>query len=302
MSIPLPEVAIGTPIRVGSLAVFPLFSTANGAVDYVLGSEALLAGTVVVEEIGEEGSVPELLVKNLGDHRVLFLEGEALIGAKQNRVLNTSVLVPAHAELRIPVSCVEQGRWRYTSQSFAPAHYGAPAKLRHALKSSVTQSALQMRGHGSDQGEVWREVKRQQDALACCSDTTAMSDTYEEYSFCIEETTEAVGYVTGASGIAVAIGPKLAMVELFDKPSTCEKVWRRLLAAVALDGVESGKNPSPVEEASIESLLSQVRVADWKKVDAVGEGDEFRAELDKNFGSALFCDGPLVHGSVVLAS
>jgi len=55
------------------------------------------------------GSVPDLLVDNRGDVRVLFLEGEELIGAKQNRILNTSVLVPAHSKIKIPVSCVEPG-------------------------------------------------------------------------------------------------------------------------------------------------------------------------------------------------
>ena len=57
------------------------------------------------------GSVPDLLVENRGDVRVLFLEGEELIGAKQNRILNTSVLVAAHTKVKIPVSCVERGRW-----------------------------------------------------------------------------------------------------------------------------------------------------------------------------------------------
>jgi transposase len=46
---------------------------------------------VTVQEVSEGGSVPDLLVENSGDTRVLFLEGEELVGAKQNRILNTSV-------------------------------------------------------------------------------------------------------------------------------------------------------------------------------------------------------------------
>ena len=52
----------------------------------------------MVEEVSEGGSVPNLLVTNAGDARVLFLEGEELRGTKQNRVLNTSVLVAAHSK------------------------------------------------------------------------------------------------------------------------------------------------------------------------------------------------------------
>jgi ARG and Rhodanese-Phosphatase-superfamily-associated Protein domain len=77
-----------------------------------------------VEEVSEGGSVPDLLVTNLGGSRVLFLEGEELRGAKRNRVLNTSVLVAAHSKTRIPVRCVEQGRWRYRSRHFVSDELG----------------------------------------------------------------------------------------------------------------------------------------------------------------------------------
>ena len=43
--------------------------------------------------------------------KVLLYDGEELVGAKQNRILNVTVLVGAGAKLPIPVSCVEQGRW-----------------------------------------------------------------------------------------------------------------------------------------------------------------------------------------------
>src|SRR5487761_2775144 len=116
---PLPEVRVGEPSRHEALTVFPLFSTGDSSVNYLLSDEAIQAGSVAVEEVSEGGSVPNLLVTNNSDSLVLFLEGEELRGAKQNRVLNTSVLVAAHSKTPIPVSCVEQGRWRYRSKQFA---------------------------------------------------------------------------------------------------------------------------------------------------------------------------------------
>ena len=100
----LPDFRVGEPIQYEALGIFPLFTEPTGCVDYLLSDEAIAAGTVTVTEIGEEGSVPNLIVKNTGDARVLFIEGEELRGAKQNRVLNTSVLVAAHSETKIPVS------------------------------------------------------------------------------------------------------------------------------------------------------------------------------------------------------
>jgi hypothetical protein len=111
MSVALPTLRVGDPTRYQSLSVFPLFSDGNGVVEYRLSEEALADESIAVEEVDESGSVPDLLVENKGDIRVLFLEGEELIGAKQNRILNTSVLVAAHSKTKIPVSCVEAGRW-----------------------------------------------------------------------------------------------------------------------------------------------------------------------------------------------
>src|ERR1700722_19620721 len=113
MSFQLPHIRVGQ-----SLTVFPLYAEAGKPVEYQLADEAIAAATVAVQEISEGGAVPELLVENTGDSRVLFLEGEELRGAKQNRILNTSILVPAKAKIKVPVSCVEQGRWRHTSRHF----------------------------------------------------------------------------------------------------------------------------------------------------------------------------------------
>ena len=38
-----------------------------------------------ITEVDDEGSVPELRVANLGDRPLLLLDGEQLVGAKQNR-------------------------------------------------------------------------------------------------------------------------------------------------------------------------------------------------------------------------
>jgi hypothetical protein len=77
-------------------------------------------GEARVTEVSEAGSVPFLQVANGADRPLLLLDGEELIGAEQNRILNTAVLVAAHTEVTIPVSCVEQGRWGYRGRQFRP--------------------------------------------------------------------------------------------------------------------------------------------------------------------------------------
>ena len=298
----LPEARVGEPIRHESLSVFPLFTPANGSVDYLLADEALAAGTVTVSEVGESGSVPDLLVENTGDSRVLFIEGEELRGAKQNRVLNTSVLVAAHGKTTIPVSCVEQGRWRYRSRQFGHGGTHSSSKLRHILKKSVTRSALEGQGHGSDQGEVWREVGRQMASLGSASETMAMSDTYDSYQTRMEEFRQRLGYVEGATGLAVAVGQSVVALDLFDKPSTCAKVWDRLLSGVVMDALEAPAEQARLDGDVVKQALAVLRDAPWQQTQAVGAGEEYRAQLEGDrHASALTCGGAPVHVSLVLA-
>ena len=298
-----PEVRVGEPIRHEALTVFPLFAEPVGAVDYLLSDEAIGAGAVTVEEVSEGGSVPNLLVNNTGDSRVLFLEGEELRGAKQNRVLNTTVLIAAHSKTLIPVSCVEQGRWRYRSRTFTAGESHSSSKLRRRLKESVGFALKSGQGHTSDQMSVWGEVSRQMSALGSSSVSMAMSDTYQMHQDRLEEFKKALNYVEGASGLAVAVGDKIVAVDVFDKPETCLKVWNRLLSGVILDGLEAGKPEKSAEMSDVSGLLDQIRAAVWENTPAVGEGQEYRTDAVPSAHASSLAFGPAVlHGSVVVGS
>jgi hypothetical protein len=302
MSLSLPTLRVGQPLRHQSLSVFPLFADAESDVDYRLADEAIAEKSLVVEEINESGSVPELLVENKGDLRVLFLEGEELVGAKQNRVLNTSVLVAAHSKLKIPVSCVEQGRWAYKSRFFGSSGSHSPSKLRRALKASVSKSVKERGEYRSDQGKVWEEVACLQAAHNVTSASGAMSDAFESYQDRIAEFRDRLKYVDHATGAAVAIGKQIVAVDVFDKPATCHKVWERLLSGVVFDALEAGDTQEAATVADVESLLASASDMPWEPAKAIGEGDEYRAESPQgDHASALVFDQAVVHGSLVAA-
>jgi hypothetical protein len=302
MSLLLPKLRVGEPVRHEALSVFPLFAETCGQVAYRLSDEALADQSVLVEEISQGGSVPDLLVENKGDLRVLFLEGEELVGAKQNRILNTSVLVPAHTKLTIPVSCVEQGRWRYSSRYFGVSGSHSPSKLRRALKSSVSRSAKANQGYASDQMEVWKEVRALHATHQVASDTAAMSDAFKTYKDRIAAFTFNLKYVEGAAGLAVAIGGRMISVDLFDKASTCRKVWDRLLSGLVFDALEAGATDQHASVTTVEALLGLAGDLAWEPTNVVGDGEEFRAESSRgDYASALVLEGAIVHGSVMAA-
>jgi hypothetical protein len=105
------RVVVGNPIQFLNLSLFPLLAEGPAKPGYRLLDEALADGSARITEVSDAGHVPELRFVNQGDLPVLLLDGEELIGAKQNRILNLSILAPAHQTIVIPVSCVEVGRW-----------------------------------------------------------------------------------------------------------------------------------------------------------------------------------------------
>jgi len=98
-----------------------------------------------ITEINKGGSVPELKVTNTAMQYVLLLDGEELMGAKQNQVLNATVLLRPNSETVIPVSCTEQGRCAYSSEEFSSSGH----VIKFHLFTDVTHAACPRRRESS---------------------------------------------------------------------------------------------------------------------------------------------------------
>lgn len=67
-----------------------------------------------------------------------MLEGEQIIGLKQNRIVNMSILIKENSELPVPVSCVEEGRWGVDNRRKKPYSDSiASANLRARIKEDL---------------------------------------------------------------------------------------------------------------------------------------------------------------------
>lgn len=143
---------LGAPQTVGGLTLVPIFHDGL-SVEYELFAEADKAGTAEVTEVGPLGAVPALRAKSTSPIPVLLVEGEILIGLKQNRVLNTTILVAPKSTLNVPVACVEAGRWRRASGKAERAAYSLSAKIRASKKISEVHSVRTRGDFAADQGD-----------------------------------------------------------------------------------------------------------------------------------------------------
>jgi len=89
----------GTPHRHENLTIFPLLAKRQPDLPYLLLGDALDLGVLSIGELGS-GSVPSLVATNKGDLDVLLLDGEQLIGAKQNRITNRTIILAAMTETK----------------------------------------------------------------------------------------------------------------------------------------------------------------------------------------------------------
>ena len=299
MGIQFPDVRVGAALRLESACVFPLFSDQVSHAHYRLAPDALADESLVVEEVSEGGSVPELFVENKGDSRVLFLEGEELVGAKQNRVLNTSLFVPARSRMKVPVSCVEEGRWGYLSNTFSSSGSHVHSQLRAKLRRSVSDSVRQSGRHTSDQAGVWTEVGMLSAKYAVDSPTSSLADAHRAYAREKEEVRSKMPYVKGASGLALAVRGRLVAIDLFDRPETCERVWDRMLSSLFFELRGASAEEVTLDPEVVSESVNRLAAGPWESTPPAGEGEEFRSEVAGEQGCLLTLDEDLVHGSLV---
>ena len=300
------------------LVVIALGSAADAAGPaYLTLAEAAETQGVDVHELGG-GTVPAVEVETRDDPVVLF-GGDTIVGGKQNRIVNVTIWLTPHQRTHIPVTCLEHGRWDPGAEARFMAGPKADLGMRAMLNTQVHASAREASALGdepapyrysADQGAVWAEVDMKHERAATSSRTGALHDLYTREASDVEALERAFPYPDGATGAAIAIGGRLVALEVFDRPDTAEKLWRRLIEGAVrahLDHrrmVEVGATPEPrhryPDREALGRMLGRVKQAQDGALEspAVGEGMDVRFATDRITGSALLREDKVVHAEV----
>ena len=303
----LSGVEAGEPLTCGGLSVFPLQSALEARVDYLLLKEALEADLVSVREVSEGGSVPELLVENRATKPVLIIDGEELIGAKQNRIANLTLLVPAAKTTTIPVSCVEAGRWARQSHEFSLAERVQYARGRAERLASVQASMRSSGKRYSDQGKVWRNIAEKAASMDAESPTSAMSAIFEKHARGLDELVAQFQAMEGQTGAVFAIGKQICGLDAFDKPATFAALLPKLVRSYGIDAMEQdsardgeqarNKVAAP-NGKSVDEFLKSLSAGKIEEHSAVGLGKDFRIEAERIVAGGLVAESSMLHLAV----
>lgn len=276
------------------LTVFPLVCSMNLALPYDLLSEAMEEGTLTIEEIGS-GSVPELMAGNEGDTDVLVLDGEQVIGMKQNRTMSRTVLLPGKTRTKIPVSCMERGRWSRGERNSRSGPQHSPLSVRREARDLEARHARE--GRSADPGSlsaaqsaVWSQIDHLAADLDATSETAALDEVYRRRRVDLDEAEASFPPVEGQVGLLAFLGDRPLGLDVIGGQALYGRLHRRFIRGYLLDalrgrgaaaetrrgadergGVDASRAPAPTPDAALQ-FLGEVREATRDEAPTVGRG------------------------------
>jgi hypothetical protein len=254
------QVRVEEPSRWEGLDVFPLRHPNGHAPTCVLIDSLLERHEAEIGEISDRGAIPTIKVLNRSTLDALILDGTELHGAKQNRMVNVTIVAGARAETTIPVSCVEAGRWSYRSRRFSHAHRTVAGKLRNH-KAHLAAERAAGGAPAPNQTRIWESVRGYVEKAAAPSATGALDDAFARHADRVEAIVSALRK-TDAHGAIVALHGEIVAVDLFDHQATFRRAWPSLLRGHALDAaLEDRQGSSPLRRAGARKRLQALAAA-----------------------------------------
>lgn len=305
----LAGIKFGKASQRSNLAVIPLFHEQNLEPDYLTLAEGMEQKEIFVEEVDESARVSSIMLRNESGKHVLLFEGEELLGAMQNRILNVSIFAAGNSKQAIPVSCVEAGRWGHREQKSTARRFKMADRMHHArgratANYSVTDSLGKKRGFQSDQSAVWRDIDMHAQRMHVTSRTNASDDLHASVAKTMKGHVKGFKHKDEQIGSLFLVDDEVSGLEIFAGEATHERMFPKLVRSHGLEAIEKQQSRSPNEsrdslskkelKQKAKKFVNSLQQSWIKQVDGVCLGQNIRFQDD------LLTGGALVHDDVVL--
>lgn len=275
------------------ITVVPLFPSSEPVAEYITLAQAIPLGFTVTE-VDEDGDVGELLVRNPTPHRVLLYDGEEVEGAKQNRILNVSVLVEAGSTVPVPVSCVEAGRWRYegdeTLRMFSAAGRTSSPRVRRAKEECLREAPLI---RGVAQSVVWDAVDDTHEERGSISPTRAYSDAVRHVKPDLDALVAQFPLRPGQCGALLGYAGNVVCMDAVSRAEAYEGLHEALLTGYIMDALSHVDGQGIGTDDAL-AFLGQVDAAQATRRPSAGLGTDLRLAAPSATGSGLELDGEVI--------
>lgn len=290
------KIQIGEPFFIKNLLLYPIYFENKTKFNPLSLYEALNNKMVKIEEVNG-GKINEVVFKNLSDEKIFAIDGEEIIGALQNRVINTAFLAKERAEFLLPVTCVEEGRWSGNKKEFLPGEMSF-VTIRSELCKSVNKSLYEKKKFESNQSAVWKRVKETLKSLKVNSKTLSMHDTYNKCKDEIEKYIENLDFNQFNGFIAFA-GKDFLCMDFFYSKDLFNKYKIKILKGYAIDALMRKNEVTNIKDRKeIEEIILEIKNGNKRKFKSISLGNEIRFETKNFVGRALEHNDKILHLAV----
>lgn len=280
------KLELGEPSFLSNLTIYPLYG-----LESEIQVETLEEGYSQGEaRIHETGTVKELEIDYSGNWPMFIHEGEEIVGAMQNRIFATSMLLPRGRQ-RVPVLCAEERRWGETREPM-PSGYIAYPRVRSIISRTISLHKT------PDQQEVWKEITRKQSSLRITSATRAMTESFkkqeEELSFYKEYSPQddQIGFLAFSNlGFLGA--------EIFGSVALFHSFLAKLLISYGLDALEHRFGEGTSNAITPLKVMKAIKTARLTPHETPGIGEELRGLTRTLVLRALLLSRTVVHFSIL---
>jgi len=261
----------------------------------------LSMGLVEITEVDENGSVGQLNVINNAVTPLLLMDGEEIKGAKQNRIINATMIIPAKSQQIIDVSCSESGRWNYNSQTFKHSYHMASSKVRRSKQESVNNSLRTSNQRISNQSQVWDDIESTQASLNIESSTHAQQDTFISLEKDIDNYLKHFPLQQKQNASIIIINNQVIGMELLYNADKYSQYHQRYMESYIIDAITQQDEHADdnVDAAKLsKEFINRIRLS---KIEEYQENNtnDYRLEDDQITGSFIFYEDNLVNASIL---
>ena len=240
---------------------------------------------VSIEEIGLDGRVEEVNVKNYSKDFLFVADGEAIVGAKQNRIAERSVVVAPYFSQRIPVKCVEQYRWGYKEGTeFAKSDF-----VLHPKAREEKAELLKKGDNNKIQNAVWDNIECLSTKLDVECNSMNLGDILDNtkmyYDFDYFDKVKELDF-----NAYIVSGAGRTFIEFFYDNEVCKRHVKKSIKGWMADNDDITKSIKINKEEVVKSFIK----SEWTEEESISVEQAYSSDL-KNNGRCVFFAQNLIH-------
>lgn len=293
--------------RYRNMEVIPVRLNNNGHNDYLTLRRGMSAGFVELTEC-EVSTVGAVLARNNSNIPLVLIDGDEIVGAKQNRIMNRSLIIPPKTTMTVSVSCTEQGRWHYgrsrtgrygrdyinfdereLKENFEASDFAADFSTRKAKSENLFQNL-------DCQSSVWNSISELENKTAFRSRTGALNDNYVHHRAIHNDHLRHFKLEFGQCGAIFIINGQIKGLELFYDPVVYQEYHEKIYRSYIMEAISNRSSyRSGISYNQLKSFLKEISNAEFRYSENKGIGRHMNFSNIYGTGSVLMDGRNLVH-------